>query len=180
MIGTPPEGFTYVPDFLSEEAQSELLSQIVSLNYEHDSFRGQTLKRGYAQFGHAYVSTGRQLVPVEPLPEFLINLSERAKLYCPENSEFNQCIITHYPKNAGIGWHVDAPRFGDCIMAISLVGEGKLQFRPNGTDDASCEVLVAPGSLYVMTGVARWEYQHQVIKGKAERYSLTFRQVAES
>jgi alkylated DNA repair dioxygenase AlkB len=65
-------------------------------------------------------------------------------------------------------------------MAVSLGAEARLQFRPNGSEEVSGEVRTAPGSLYVLRGPARWEYQHQVVAVKAVRYSLTFRHVAES
>jgi DNA oxidative demethylase len=177
-MATAPEGFFYISGFLSTEEPQTLLQQLEELDYEHDVFRGQRLKRGYSQFGYAYVSTGRTLNPTSPMPQFLAALIEKALPHCPEGTRFNQCIVTHYPEGAGIGWHTDAPRFGKCIMAVSLGGEARLQFRPNGSEEASCELLAAPGSLYVMHGPARWEYQHQVVPVKSVRYSLTFRQVA--
>jgi alkylated DNA repair dioxygenase AlkB len=178
VTGTPPTGFSYVAPFLGPDEQLALLRQLRSLDYAHDRFRGQRLKRGYAQFGYAYVSTGRRLTPAAPLPDFLTALIDEGRPQCPPGGRFNQCIVTHYPGGAGIGWHTDAPRFGGCIMALSLGAEARLQFRPNGSGEVSCEVLAAPGSLYVMSGPARWAYQHQVVAVEAVRYSLTFRQVA--
>jgi alkylated DNA repair dioxygenase AlkB len=177
--GKAPEGFAYVPDFLGGEEQAALLRQLRKLSYEHDTFRGTRLRRGYAQFGYAYVSTGRKLTPAPPLPEFLTALVAKASPHYPEGTEFNQCIITRYPEGAGIGWHTDAPRFGECVMAVSLGGEARLQLRPNGVEEVRCEVWAAPGSLYVMRGPARWQYQHQVVPVESVRYSLTFRQVAD-
>ena len=142
-------------------------------------FRGQRLKRCYAQFGYAYVSTGRKLGFAAPMPEFLAGIIEKGILYCPESTRFNQCIVTLYPRGAGIGWHTDAQRFGECVMAISLSAEGRLQFRPTDSKP-TYELKVAPGSLYVMRGPARWHYQHQVVPVKAVRYSLTFRYVSEA
>src|SRR5438105_1768501 len=108
-----PDGFLFVPDFLSPTEQSELLPKLAALTYEHDTFRGQRLKRGYAQFGYAYVSTGRKLKPVAELPPFLSAVAAKALLYCPSGTTFEQCIVTRYPQEAGIGWHPDAPIFGD-------------------------------------------------------------------
>ena len=90
---------------------------------------------------------------------------------------FNQCIVTHYPPTAGIDWHPDALVFSDYIMAVSLCNPARLQFRRNGSSEVSYEIQVAPGSLYVMHGDARWEYQHKVPAVKADRYSITFRLV---
>ncbi len=173
-----PEGFLFVPDFLSAEEQSNLLRELVALDFEHDTFRGQRLKRGYAQFGYAYGSTGRTLKPVAAMPSFLVAVADRALPHCLEGTAFNQCIVTLYPAGAGIGWHTDAPRFGETIGGVSLGGEGRLQFRANGSDKVSFEVVASSGSRYLMRGPARWDYQHQVLPVRQERYSLTFREVA--
>jgi alkylated DNA repair dioxygenase AlkB len=153
-VDTPPDGFTYVAAFLNQAEQVALQQQLDALDYEHDVFRGQRLKRGYAQFGYSYVSTGRRLDPTQPMPEFLLRLIAKGLPHCPEGTAFNQCIVTHYPEGAGIGWHTDAPRFGECIMAVSLGGTARLQFRPNRSTEVACEAA-APGSLYVMHGPAR-------------------------
>jgi alkylated DNA repair dioxygenase AlkB len=172
-----PDGFLFVPDFLSPTEQSELLHKLAALTYEHDTFRGQRLKRGYAQFGYAYVSTGRKLKPVAELPPFLSAVAAKALPYCPAGTTFEQCIVTRYPQGAGIGWHPDAPIFGDCIVGVSLGGRGRFQFRPKDSEDVSFEVEASSGSMYLMRGPARWEYEHQVVPVRTERYSLTFRHV---
>jgi hypothetical protein len=73
-MDTLPEWFIYIPDLLTPEEQRGVLEQLRALDYEHDTFRGQRLKRSYAQFGHAYVSSGRKLTPADPLPAFLTEL----------------------------------------------------------------------------------------------------------
>jgi alkylated DNA repair dioxygenase AlkB len=177
-MGAAPEGLVYVGNFLSAKEQVDLLDQLRALDFEHDSFRGQRLKRGYAQFGYSYVSTGRKLESTTAMPDFLCAIIDKAKLHCPDAAEFNQCIITHYPPGSGIGWHTDAPAFGECVVGVSLAGKARFQFRPNGTEEATYEVQATPGSMYVLRGPVRWDYQHQVVPVKTERYSLTFRQVA--
>lgn len=174
-----PEGFIYVAEFLSEEEQASLLHELRTMSYQHDTFRGQRLKRSYAQFGYAYVSTGRKLEATAPMPECLQAVIRKAQAHCPDDVVFNQCIVTHYSPGAGIGWHTDAPRFGEWIVGVSLGSEAQLQLRPNGAEEASCEVRAAPGSMYLLHGPARWEYQHQVVPVRTERYSLTFRHVTE-
>jgi DNA oxidative demethylase len=176
---TLPDGLTYDPSFLTLAAQQRALTHLAALPFVHDVFRGQQLKRSYAQFGYAYASTARKLEPTTPLPSFLQDLVARALPHCPPDARLNQCIITRYPVGAGIGWHTDAPRFGDCIAGISLSGQARFQFRPNGTTPKTHELVIAPGSLYVMTGPSRRDYQHQIPTLKHERYSLTLRYVPE-
>jgi alkylated DNA repair protein (DNA oxidative demethylase) len=174
-----PEGFVSVANFLSAEEQATLLRELRALRYQHDTFRGQRLKRGYAQFGYAYVSTGRKVETTAAMPEFLRAVIDKARPHCPGGAGFNQCIVTHYPAGSGIGWHTDAPRFGECVVGVSLGAEARLQFRPNGAKGASYEVRAAPGSMYLMRGPVRWSHQHQVVSVKSERFSLTFRHVRE-
>lgn len=174
---TSPEGFLFVDGFLDEVEQIDLLRELISLEYRHDSFRGQRLKRGYAQFGYAYISTGRKLEAVADLPAFLLEVVIKALPLCPPGTEFNQCIITRYPAGSGIGWHTDAPGFGECIVGVSMGGRGRFQLRPNGSEEVSFEADVTPGSMYLMRGPARWDFQHQIVPVRTERYSLTFRQV---
>jgi hypothetical protein len=78
-----PPGLSYIGEFLSSDEQSSLLQKIRELHFTHDRFRGRQLKRRYAQFGHAYVSTGRKLVPAAPLPDFLTDLIEKARPHTP-------------------------------------------------------------------------------------------------
>lgn len=170
-----PEGLSYIPGFLTAGDQEGLVHELSQLSFTHDRFRGQPLKRSYAQFGFEYGSTGRRLLPAPPFPDFLTSIVEKAGRFTPLGARFNQCIIAHYPKGAGIGWHTDAEYFGDCILAVSLAGAARLQFRPNGVEKAAHELLVAPGSLYVMTGRARQEYQHRVVPVRMDRYALTCR-----
>jgi DNA oxidative demethylase len=174
-----PEGFLYIPHFLSLKEQATLLSELQSLIYKHDVFRGKQLKRGYTQFGYSYVSTGRKLEVAPMIPAFLQRLIKKASPYYPKDITFTQCIITHYPSGAGIGWHTDAPLFGDYVIGVSLAGAARLQFRPNGSKELTYELEAIPGSLYLMQGLVRWNYQHQIVPVKVERYSLTFRHVTE-
>ena len=111
-------GFTYVANFLTPQEQERLLSAVQGLQFQHDRFRGQQLKRSYAQFGYAYTSTGRKLQSAPAFLPFLTDLIAKATPQATAGAIFNQCIITHYPSGAGIGWHTDAPSFGDCIIAV--------------------------------------------------------------
>src|ERR687896_1500587 len=108
-----PDGLVYIEKFLSETEQSDVLRELRALPYTQDTFRGKLMKRRWAQFGYEYISIGQKLLPAPPMPEFLQAVIEKASPYYPAGSEFDQCIVTHYPSGAGIGFHTDAPRFGD-------------------------------------------------------------------
>jgi len=172
-----PEGLTYLPGFLSGPEQSVLLGQIKDLAFTHDWHRGRALKRSNAQFGYAYVATGQDIVPAAPFPAFLTELIAKASAFSPGCDIFAQCMVTHYPVGAGIDWHVDADRFGECIVVISLVGRARIQFRLRATQRPTYESDIAPGSLYLLRGPARREYLHRVVAVKNDRYSVIFRSV---
>jgi len=64
------------------------------------------------------------------MPPFLVRLVEASSPRCPDDVEsFNPCIVTHYQRGAGIGWHTDSPRFGEVIMGIRLGAPGRMPFR---------------------------------------------------
>ena len=173
----PPQGLFYCAACFSEAEQHALLRQVQALPFTHDVMHGKPMLRSGTCFGYTYVAVGRRLYPAPPLPEFLLPVVERALLQCPARTQVDMCLVQRYPRDAGIGWHKDASVFGDVILGVSLGAEGRLQFRPAGATQVSYELLLAPGSLYVMQGTARWDWQHRVPPVKAERYSLTFRQV---
>src|SRR3954465_5511012 len=92
-VTAPPDGFAYVADFLTGEEQQDLLLRVRALSCEHDEVRGRRLKRAYAQFGYAYVSSDRRLDPAAPLPAFLVDLAEKGLPHCPTGTGFDQCIV---------------------------------------------------------------------------------------
>jgi alkylated DNA repair protein (DNA oxidative demethylase) len=178
MIGQP-DGFIYKPNFLTFSQQVALLQKLRGLHYEHDVFHGRLMKRGWAQFGHSYVSAKRKVTPAPAMPTYLQTILQNARVYYPDDLTFTQCIVTKYVPSAGIGWHSDAAVFGSYILGLSLASEARLQFRPKKTQKATFEVKVAPGSLYVMHGSARYDYDHRIVPVKTERFSLTFRYLAQ-
>lgn len=176
---TPPVGFHYEPEFLDVKEHTALFERVKELTFDHPEVRGHPLKRGYVQYGSEYITATKKLKPAPPLPEFLVAIVEKARPHCPECLPFNQCIITYYPKGAQFTPHIDKPCFGDCIFAVSLGAAARFQFQPADSDETCYELGLAPGSLYVMSGPARWDYKHGLPELKATRYSLTFRHVLE-
>ncbi len=95
--------------------------------------------------------------------------------------------MTEYAPGAGIGWHRDAPMFGDVIAGVSLGAPARMRFRPyerpsrRPADAAprrtSHELTLEAGSAYLITGTARRDYEHSIPPLDALRYSITFRTV---
>ncbi len=173
-----PDGLRLVAA-LSPDEQVQALARVEALSFTHDRFRGRAMRRGYAQFGHAYVSTGRRLERVTPLPDWLSRLASRvrARAGLPARPAFDQAIVTRYPKGAGIGWHTDAPVFGELVLIVSLGHAARMQLRRDKHDADELSIALTPGSALVLAGPARARWQHRITPVKALRYSITLRHV---
>jgi len=83
--------------------------------------------------------------------------------------------VTRYPPGAGIGWHRDAPQFGEG-SGVSLLTACRMRFRrgrPRAWETA--ELSLEPRSAYVLSGPARAQWQHHIPPVPQERWSMTFR-----
>jgi alkylated DNA repair dioxygenase AlkB len=59
---------------------------------------------------------------------------------------------------------------------VSLASPARMRFqRGKGESREVTEVLLEPGSAYVLAGKARWSWQHSIPPVKEDRYSITFR-----
>ncbi|MCA9718246.1 MAG: alpha-ketoglutarate-dependent dioxygenase AlkB [Myxococcales bacterium] len=164
---------------LTPAEQREALARVHALSYTHDVFRGRAMRRGYAQFGHAYVSVGRRLEAVTPIPPWLAELASQTLSRVGASwRAFDQAIVTRYPKGAGIGWHTDAAVFGPQVMILSLGAAARLQLRRDPSDRAPLTLELQPGSALLLAGLARARWQHRVPPVTALRYSITLRHVA--
>ena len=144
--------------------------------------RGQTAKRTVRHFGLGYDYDSGELVPVEPLPEGLGWLRERAAaLIEREPAELAQILVSRYPEGARIGWHRDAPMFGSRIVGVSLAAPARMRFQRTVKGEREVAAIeLAPRSAYVLAGKARWSWQHSIPPAKALRYSITFRTLKRS
>jgi alkylated DNA repair dioxygenase AlkB/SAM-dependent methyltransferase len=79
----------------------------------------------------------------------------------------NQLTVNHYVPGEGIGSHVDTPSaFGDGLMSLSLSGGIVMEFRKvglSGQDKERKLVYLPPRSLLVMSGDARYSWEHMIV-----------------
>ncbi len=172
-----PAGLVYEPDFLDEREERRALAVVEQLDFEEVRMRGETARRTVRHFGRRYGYDSWRLVAADPLPEALEWLRERsAELAGVEPAYLVEVLVSRYPEGAGIGWHRDAPAFGDPIVGVSLAAPARMRFRR--TDEYARRrfaLELAPRSAYVLAGEARWEWQHSIPSAPALRYSVTFR-----
>jgi alkylated DNA repair protein (DNA oxidative demethylase) len=66
--------------------------------------------------------------------------------------------------------------FGAKVVGVSLASSCRMRFqRGKGAARQVAEVTLEPRSAYVLSGAARYAWQHSIPPTRALRYSITFR-----
>jgi alkylated DNA repair dioxygenase AlkB len=180
-----PDGFLYRPALLTEVEQLELIRTIEPLQFQPFDFHGYRAKRRVIQFGFHYDPTARETEPSDPIPAFVLPVRDKAAVLADVPPEkLVEAIITEYSAGAAIGWHRDAPQF-EIVTGISLASSCRLRFkrmkgkREPMKGEKISSVILEPGSGYLLSGSARWQYQHSIPAVEELRYSITFRTLRE-
>jgi alkylated DNA repair protein (DNA oxidative demethylase) len=173
---TLPEGLIYVPGFLSEAGERDVLAVLATFELHPYVLHDTPSRRLVRSFGLALVAGAYDAGPAAPVPAGLDWLRKRcAALMGREPEELMDLLVTRYPPGAGIGWHRDAPQFGD-VSGISLLRSCRMRFR-RGRPCAweTAELTLELRSAYVLSGPARAQWQHRIPPVTKERWSMTFR-----
>jgi DNA oxidative demethylase len=175
-IAEEPEGFRYVPAFLTEADERDLLGHVVGLDYSEVRMHGQVARRVVRHYGVRYDYDAATITEGDPVPSWLSGVRERcAGLLDVRADKLAEVLVTHYPPGATIGWHRDAPMFGN-VVGVSLGSACVLRFqRGTGGERRVFEQPLEPRSAYVLAGRARTVWQHTIPAVATDRYSLTFR-----
>ena len=180
-----PAGFFYQPDFVTAAEERQLVAEIERLEFKRVEMRGGVARRRIVHFGWTYGYYSQRTQPGNPLPAFLLPLRERVAAWAVVPPEaFAEALVTEYPPGATIGWHRDAPLFGDVIAGISVSGASRMRFRPYVSPKeqrglpprrSTHEVELEPRSAYLISGEARRDFEHSIPAVASLRYSITFR-----
>jgi alkylated DNA repair protein (DNA oxidative demethylase) len=173
----PPDGLVYRAELLAPREEQALLEQLEAADFSEIVMKGVVARRTALRFGRGYDYDRRTPLPdAPPIPDWLQAARERAAdLAGVAPDALVQALAQHYPVGAPIGWHRDAPAY-ELVAGISLLSPAPMRFRrgPSG-DREQWEVVLEPGSGYVLADEARWKWEHHVPPAKSERYSITFR-----
>ncbi|MCA1992374.1 MAG: alpha-ketoglutarate-dependent dioxygenase AlkB [Coleofasciculus sp. S288] len=178
-------GLTYVPNYIDEDEQNQLLNIIDQQEWS------TKLKRRVQQYGYRYEYQKGILASssyLGELPDWAGCLAER--LYSDRLTAQlpDQVIVNEYEPGQGITSHIDCiPCFGKTIISLSLGSPCVMEFIHSQTQGKAANLLL-PGSLMVMQGAARYIWQHGIAARKKDLYegreiirtrrvSLTFREV---
>lgn len=178
-----PDGLRYEEDFLSAAEERSLVTAINELPLRHAQYRQFTARRRVASFGGRYDYAEHELLPAAPIPAWLHPLRDRAASWAGlDPAQIEHALVAEYAPGTPLGWHRDVPDF-EAIVGISLAGVARMRFRrypPAKPGRAEIVLDLAPRSIYVMQGRARWGWQHSVSPTKQLRYSITFRTLKRS
>lgn len=178
-----PDGFVYVPDFLSDDQEENLLREISRIPLHTFLFQGYEAKRKVASFGYNYSFDKRRISKGADIPPQFHWLIKKVSDISGAAKDFAALLITEYPAGSVINWHRDAPPF-ETIAGISLLSDCSFRFRPHDKSRQGRRSIISfeakRRSLYVMEGDSRWEWEHSILPVINTRYSITLRTLKES
>lgn len=169
------EGLNYVPNFITQDEGQALNAQIDQQPWLSD------LKRRVQHYGYKYDYKARTIKPdsyIGQLPDWLTSITEQLPFTA------DQAIVNEYTPGQGISAHIDCqPCFDDTIASLSLGSPAIMQFTKDGRKE---ELYLAPRSLLILSGAARYEWTHAIPARKSDmvqgykmprgrRISVTFR-----
>ncbi|MFL6550217.1 MAG: alpha-ketoglutarate-dependent dioxygenase AlkB [Povalibacter sp.] len=174
-----PAGLRYQNDFISQQEERDLLAIIDALPFKNSQYRQYTARRRTVNYGAGYDFQHLTTTPAPPIPDFLRDIRMRAAAWIGiEPDTFVQALISEYQPGTPLGWHRDVPEY-ETVVGISLLSSCRIRFRRypwNPQEKGDIFVLEPePRSAYVLSGEARWKWQHSVPAVKTLRYSITLR-----
>jgi len=178
-------GLTYISGFITPDEEKALISSIDAQPWLND------LKRRVQHYGYKYDYKARAIgndAYLGPLPGWLSSISNKLLGDRIFPSAPDQAIVNEYLPGQGISAHIDCvPCFADMIASLSLGSPCIMEFSNPKTSQKK-SIVLEDRSLIVLSGPARYEWQHaiparksDIIDGikteRARRISLTFRNV---
>jgi alkylated DNA repair dioxygenase AlkB len=173
-------GLSYREDLIERDEEKDLIARLEAEELTPFRFQGWLGNRKTQSFGWRYDFEDASFSPTEPIPDWLEPLRAKATAFANvDRDDFVHVLLARYDPGAGIGWHRDRDVF-EQVVGISLATPAMLRFRqrtPSGFRRANLEV--APRSAYLLSGPARWDWEHRITPGDELRFSITFRTLSE-
>ncbi len=169
-------GLALAQSIVTPREEQALIAAIDAVELSPFRFHRWLGKRMTASYGWRYDFDTGKFAAAEPIPEWLLPLRESAAGFARlAPDELAQALLIRYDAGAAIGWHRDRPVF-EHVIGVSLGAPATMRFRRRrlaAFDRAS--VLLAPRSLYHLTGEVRHEWEHSIPQVQLTRWSVTFR-----
>jgi Alkylated DNA repair protein len=174
------EGFKYEESLIGPAEEEQLIDRLTALEMTPFQFHGFTGNRKTMSFGWRYDFNEASFTRTEAIPDWLQPLRRNAAAFANlEAEDFVHALVARYDANAGIGWHRDRDVF-EQVVGASLGTPAILRFRqriPTGFRRASQRI--EPCSVYLLSGPARWQWEHSITAGDQLRFSITFRTLSD-
>ena len=169
-------GLDYCLDFITSADEQVLIERFEALELAPFRFHGWLGNRKTQSFGWRYDFDDASFTPAEPIPEWLEPLRDKAAAFASvAPGEIHHALIARYDPGAGIGWHKDRDVF-EQVVGVSLGTPATLRFRQrSGGTFKRASLEVEPRSAYLLSGEARWDWEHRITPGEQLRFSITFR-----
>jgi len=173
-------GLRYEDDVITQSEERVLLERLQALELSPFRFHGWLGNRKTQSFGWRYDFDDASFSPSEPIPEWLQPIRERAAAFAGLSpDEFVHALLARYDPGAGIGWHRDRDVF-DRVVGLSLNTPATLRFRRRVTSGfRRADIELAQRSAYLLSGEARWDWEHRITPGDQLRFSITFRTLSD-
>ena len=173
-------GLRYQEAIIDEAEERVLIAQIRAVDLSPFRFHGWLGNRKTQSFGWRYDFDDASFNPTEPIPDWLDEVRATAAAFAElQPDDFVHVLLARYDPGAGIGWHRDRDVF-EKVVGISLCTPATLRFRQrsdSGFRRANLEV--APRSAYLLSGEARYDWEHSISPGQSLRFSITFRTLSD-
>jgi alkylated DNA repair dioxygenase AlkB len=173
-------GLSQADEVVTPNEERALIAAIDRAPLSPFRFHGWFGKRLTVTYGWQYDFDDASFTPADPIPNWLLPLREKAAGFAwLQPDDLPQVLLIRYDPGAGIGWHRDRPVF-EHVLGVSLGAAATMRFRrrkPSGFDRES--VLLAPRSMYHLTGEARHHWEHSIPPMETTRWSITFRSLSQ-
>jgi Alkylated DNA repair protein len=183
------KGLYYFPNILFEKEDLDLIK---SLDEKKWTSVGGKNSRVVQQYGYNYdykIKSANTKNKAESMPIEIENLGKKLEEICKkigiidDKYKFDQCIVNNYQPGQGISKHIDSKQFGRVIGCYSIGGTVQMKFIKG---KEIVDVTIEKGSLYIMSGDARYKWMHELPsrlfdeinlkkKERERRISITFR-----
>lgn len=173
-------GLRYEDDVITQSEERVLMERLEGLELSPFRFHGWLGNRKTQSFGWRYDFDDASFSPSEPIPEWLHPIRERAAAFAGLSpDDFVHALLARYDPGAGIGWHRDRDVF-DRVVGLSLNTPATLRFRRRVTSGfRRADIELAQRSAYLLSGEARWDWEHRITPGDQLRFSITFRTLSD-
>lgn len=163
-------------DLISADEERFLIAAIDAQPLSPFRFQGWEGKRLTHSFGWNYDFDTGQVARAAPLPDWLIDIRNRAAVFAGLDPELLvQALLIRYDVGAGIGWHRDRPIY-EHVIGLSLGAPATMRFRRKHSDRwLRASLPLDQRGAYHMSGEARNEWEHRIKEMDLTRHSITFR-----